>query len=845
MEQRAQLRPPQWLTRTERQLTATEAAAWLEKTPKLNKRAKYMFQGWKMSMCETWNLLEDRRLPDEGSNSPVLQQILEPAKQEADGEAEGASPTVQSIKAAWDALEWSTRKRRAEWPYLMQAALRACPDHAHLVFLATFDVKVVPSYMAETTIDFLLHMRESERTVQPARPFDVLSEQDLLAVLRHVLENSPHGYLRVRQSSFYLLIRILGSSLDDLVSLYHELVKYEHPLHKYTRLQIAGKLANSPDPKHKTLAISVLETTLAETDLDINAPQSAALCTAILTSSESGLAKTGAAENGSEPSTSAATPAELFDVLLQRGFEPNLITYTTIIRGLCLKQELDPAIQVLQLILNETKTEPDAYVYSILMNGAKMGCNYPIIQEVARSAAARVIRHPFLWNDFLQAIYLTALNEARQDPEARRPRVVPAFPLMVQAYARVFELAPLRKLFPNINLDLVAAADRGRAPYDSGTTDWSRRNQMGGQQNIVSGKNWEFSEQLAPTVRILPQLSSAELVEPTESTLATMVLGYIQSLSNPYDVISFYTHFRHLLQTGDPMAVRLVQNRGSKVHDIVVMALVQFDGMLRAALDVVSDMLRDAAASLEAGNTRAPTSASASASAGPAGPAGPSSVDMDAAGNGFHPPPSVYTWSILVNGFMLHRQHNQAESVINMMRERGIEPNLVTWNSLLAGYARSQKASNVMKTFERLEASGQEPDDFTYRGLSYLSNQTSVVRQLESRQAQAAKAAEEASSQAAFDAAFSADDAAFKVSQPTDGAASSPPVSHSGHEHGSISSPSHRVDKDLGRLGHSGARTKRRELTYDLDELNRLEGEVAEIAKMMDEEQEDGKKGSE
>lgn len=842
-EQRTQLRPPHWLTRTARQLTAAEAMAWMESTPKLDMLARSVYQGWKMAMAETWKLLEDRRLPDEGSNYPVLQQILEPTNQHADGETKGASPTVQSIKDAWGALDWSARKRQDEWPHLMQAAFRACPDRAHLVFLATFDVKFVTSYMAENTIEFWLHMREGQRAVQPAMPFDVLSGQDLLAVLQFVLKNSPQGYLRLRQSSLYLFIRMLGGSVDGVVGLYDELLQYEHPLHKYTRLQIAGNLANSSDPKYKTLAITVLEKALADTDLDINAPQSAALCTAILTSPEGGLTKAeAAAENESEPSTSVATPAELFEVLLQSGFEPNLITYTTIIRGLCLKHELDPALQVLQLILSETRTEPDAYVYSVLMNGAKMGCNYPIIQEVARSAAARVIRHPFLWNDFLQAIYLTALNEARQDPETRRPRVVPAFPLMVQAYARIFELAPLRKLFPTINLDLVAAADRGRAAYDSGSSDWARRNQLDGQTSLVSGKTWEFSEQLAPTVRSLPKLPPAELVEPTESTLATMVLGYIQSLSNPYDVISFYTNFRHLLQTGDPMAVRLVQNGGSRVHDIVVMALVQFDGMLRAALDVVSDMLRDAAASLETGKLGTPTAAATSAS----GPASPDTVAANNAnGSGLHPPPSVYTFSILVNGFMLHRQYNQAESVINMMRERGIEPNLVTWNTLLAGYATAQRAGNVMKTFERLESSGQKPDDFTYRGMSYLSNQTSIVKQLESRQAYAAKAAEEAASRAAFEDAFAADDAAFGTSPTADRGSWRTSTGSPVHEQSSTPSLAHKADKDLGRLGSFGARTEHRELTYDLRELNKLEGEVAEIAKMMDEEQEDGKSGSE
>ncbi|ERT01814.1 hypothetical protein HMPREF1624_00108 [Sporothrix schenckii ATCC 58251] len=800
------LRPPAWLPRPESHM----AGLWRKRSGVDFAKAKSVFWGWKSAVAETWNLLEDGRLPHEGSQSSVLQSILEPAHREGKAETEGASsPNVDSIRTAWAALGWSTKRQCDEWPHLMVAALRTYPGRAHLIFQATFDVDVVPSYMAEDTINFLLHMRESPKVREKAIiPFDTPAAEDLLSVLRYVLEKSPPDYLRLRQSSLYLFTRMLASSLDNVADLYHDLVRYQHPMHKNTRLQIAGRLAGSPRPEHKTLAVNVLQRALAETDLDINTPQGAALCTAILTAGEGDSVE--AAETGSSHSTPAATPAELFELLLQCGLEPNLITYTTIIRGLCLKQELDAALQVLQLMLSEAKTEPDAFVYSILMNGAKIGCNYPIIQQVAQSAAAHGVRHPFLWNDFLQAIYTTALNEARRDRQLKRPRVIPAFPLMVQAYARVFELAPLRKLLPDVNLDFVAAADF--ASSSSGASRNGPSSRLGAGTNIPSNRHWEFAAQLAPTVRSLPKLSPVELVEPTGSTLATMVLGYIQGLSNPYDVITFYTHFRRLLQTGDPMATRLVRDQSSQVHDCVVMALTEFEGMLRAALDVVSDMLRDAAAALEADKE------------------GGSAAAATSVHGGHHPPPSVYTWSILINGFMFHRQYKQGERVLNMMRERGVEPNLVTWNTLLAGYARAQRSGNTISTFERLERTGKEPDDFTYRGLSYLNDQTSVVKLLELRQARAVNAA--------ADAAGTAVDAAVPVSSEAINKAPSP-VLLSRPEQSAVSSVGRGADNGAGRPRNPGAATNHRGLTNDVDELQGLQGEVAEIAKMMDEEQRD------
>lgn len=798
--QRMKLQPPRWLRRASSQIIHL----YRQRRDIDFEVAKSVVFGWKSGVMETWKLLEDRRLPHEESYSPELRQLLEPAE----GQEGSGTPTVESIKAAWEGLDWPEQRRREEWPHLMLAALRACPDRAPLVFQATFDADAVPSYMAEDTIEFLLQMREDppnpadasvDKEVKdtsvkgpnganddtgPAHQSGLPAAQDIFAMLRLVFEKSPQDYLRLRQASLYFFARMLGGTLDDVATLYEDLVRYKHPMHKNTRLQIAGRLAGGKLPTHKTLAVNVLQTALAETDLDINTPQGAALCTAILTTSKADQAEASRLEpvnGGAEPDStspaidSAATPAELFDLLLQSGLEPNLITYTTIIRGLCLKQELDAAIQVVQLMLSEAKTEPDSHVYSILMNGAKLGGNYHIIQQVAQSAVIKGVRDPVVWNDFLQAIYAAAAKEARQEQGAKRPLAIPAFPLMVQAYARIFEIAPLRKLLPDVNLERVAAADRVDGFF-------------GAAGSFQANKSWHFLEQLAPTVRSLPQLTPVELVEPTGSTLATIIQGYIQGLSNPYDVIAFYTHFRRLLQSGDPTAMRLVRSQGTQIHDCIVLALTEYEGMLRAALDVVGDMLRDSAADAEAG----------------------ASPDLDkavaASVIGHHPAPSVYTWSILLNGFMFHRQFKQGERVLEMMRQRGVEPNDVTWNTLLAGYARAQKGGKTLNAFDQMERAGMAPDSFSYRALSYLKDDSSVLQRIQLRQARRAENATRSGVDGNMSSAdFFSPEAAY--ADP-------------------LSSPGSGRAKD-------GMRSN------NVRELQGLQGEVAEIAKMMDEEQRD------
>jgi pentatricopeptide repeat protein len=192
-----------------------------------------------------------------------------------------------------------------------------------------------------------------------------------------------------------------------------------------------------------------------------------------------------------------------------------------------------------------------------------------------------------------------------------------------------------------------------------------------------------------------------------------MLAGYVRGFQQPYDIIAFYSRFCTILRNGDPVAVRLVQEQGTLVHDIVIKALVERSGMLRVALDVIGDMLRDATAA---------AARSATFSKGNA-----TNVTLPP----LHPAPSVYTWSILLNGFLFHRQRQQAERIVYMMRAHGIEPNLVTWNTLVAGYARDQQVSKTVRALQKLEAAGYEADEFTIRAFSYLKNKEGALRKME------------------------------------------------------------------------------------------------------------------
>ncbi|CAK7206082.1 hypothetical protein SEUCBS139899_008865 [Sporothrix eucalyptigena] len=736
------------------------------------------FRFWKKSVKGTQDLLENGRLPREAKDDHLLWQILGPRESQEDGEV-GSDERIQRAKKAWLALPEEQRSK--EWPELMTQALWSGPRLAYVFFLVTFDTTTMPLYLAEDTIHFLAQVCFTATTANsggqssPSSDGLDLTGEDIFALLRHVLDAQPPikeekdlkkaARVLLQQATIFYITRSL-STTEGVWDLYKLLRLHGHALYKDTRLQIARQLARSPRPTFRMRALEVLQEALATTKLDINSPQSASVCTAILTVHEGDNGKEAKTEDDEAEPEPVATPAEMFEALLRCGLEPNLIMYTTLIRGLCLRHELNAAQQVLELMV-KNQIDPDDTVYSIMMNGAKTCGDVPALQRVADSAAAHDVRHPYVWNDFLQAIYQTAQSEVLHQPSgtmSKHVRIVPAFPLMVQAFSRMFVRTPLETLLPNVFLG-GSGSDISSPPGSS--------------------QRWEFVAQLEPTIYNLPQLPRTTMIEPTSPTLATMILGYIQSLSRPYDVISFYSHFRRLLQAGDPTAVRLVQSEGTRIHDIVIMALCKHEGMLRATLDVVGDMLRDATASMEGTGTEAPPGHS-------------------------HPPPSIYTWSILLNGFMVHRQARQGERILKMMRDRDVEPNIVTWNSLLAGYARAQKAQEAARAVLRLERAGFEPDEHTIRAFSYLIKKASALRFLEDHRAAKKAATVDASS---VDAAE-----IIKVA----GTPAGSPVAPSDAENNSLWG------------------TK----PVTVAELHDLENEVEEIAKMMDEEQRDGSSGS-
>lgn len=89
--------------------------------------------------------------------------------------------------------------------------------------------------------------------------------------------------------------------------------------------------------------------------------------------------------------------------------------------------------------------------------------------------------------------------------------------------------------------------------------------------------------------------------------------------------------------------------------------------------------------------------------------------------------PTVHTWSIVLRSYFFNDQRAAGEKIIQMMRERGIQPSRVTMNTIISGYAKRQDASAAVNALQHMEAAGFEVDSYTFKGLTRITNRKQLL----------------------------------------------------------------------------------------------------------------------
>ncbi|KAK3499390.1 uncharacterized protein B0T23DRAFT_369828 [Neurospora hispaniola] len=583
---------------------------------------------------------------------------------------------VDHMRQAWQLIPKKSRVKL--WRPVMVDALHWFPDQAPDIFRAIFQKDKSNFY---AIVDSFLYMADYLQRLKG--PVQSEYGRAVAGALLHCYHKTRKRYICLRQNTIYHILR--HATVDQVYELLVAIKEYRQPLHVNTKQHFVWYLAK--EPKYKPAAADLLREIIQDGQLDVNGLHCAALATAILTFPK---ISPGDKEDGENLPT---LRSQLNQELLEFGLQPNIIHYTTIIRNLCDNNELETAWQVYDLMTSQG-VQPDLHFYSQLLHGATLANDHRSFRRILELLPSEASQDRVIINGVLTFIHTTTVWELRKR-KMKPPVPIPSFEYMFRTYSKIFDLGPLQAL---LNIDLQSyTAETHQRELDGMAPSWS---------------GWQSMRSLRNTLALIPELEAEARIKPGNDTLNIMVTSFIRNFSQPSSLIEFYSNFRNRLKQGDPTILAFVATKGTIIHDTIIKAILEWQGtnMALAALDIVSDMLKDAAASRALFD------------------ADPQKPDLEPR----HPAPSIYTWSVLLHGFMHRREHReQGDRIFKMMRDHGVEANRVTWNTLIAGHARLQAVGKTASALQRMEAAEYKPDRFTLRAFSYLLNREGALQMMQ------------------------------------------------------------------------------------------------------------------
>lgn len=575
-----------------------------------------------------------------------------------------AMKTRQQMQAAWEKLD--IEKRRSIWPRLMISTLSTSPQSAPMVLSATLEPLPMGYALADT-----LYLIAKDFQAKPAATRAAMGEQ-IFHLLRRLLEDLPPGHMPLNQRTWGIFAKALDE--DHAASLYVKLKQCNAVLHPNTMLQFARKLSGSPsNMKHRNMAFSIMME-LSHGAIDLNQPQPASVITSLL---HCRAPQQTSAEAESFSSTRA------LQEFMERGFIPNVVTFTAYLDTLTQNREVDEVIRLAKVFTN-SGLKLDTKAFATIFRGAKHSSNAGHVREVLELSRGSSVPLTDVLNNALHAIFCYSEVEIRETRTPPSEDLKPFLP-MLRIYAKKFDMKPLQSLIPN-SLPLLLMQQPETVDSQS-TTD----------------------KTILPIVDDFVSTTGPEHLQPNLTTLATMLRAYIRSLWRPYDLMALYAYFKARLgepRTEENYAAQIVRSESSLVHDTFILAMLQQPGLTRPALDVFGDMLKDNLSANASGSKEAGSTAT-------------------------HPMPTIFTYGVLLNGLMRRRETVLAEQVTQIMKENNVDCNLATWNARIKWYAVMQNVPQTVGALQDLEASGFSPNENTFRAFGRLRNQRRALEMME------------------------------------------------------------------------------------------------------------------
>lgn len=600
---------------------------------------------------------------------PLQQESMFPLLQHED---------VSAMRRAWQELDPAERLK--QWPKLMLSTMRCTPSKSAMVLNATLD-PLPPGYAINDVLAFCAAWAVGAETQHNRQ--HALASETLLDLAVHTLEDVPPGEIPFRQRTFGLLAKALPA--EQAHELYNTLRRTSHQLHSNTKLQFAAKLGKYTNTK--PVAFEILKE-LIEDGHNLQLPQFSSTLTTLLHSPVSG-------ETPSAATQQFSSKAAL-EYFMEQGYTPNTVTFTAFLDSMAHEVDCEEVIR-LALLFAESGVKLDSRTWSNLFRTAKHSLNISNISKALDVAKVASVGYREVLNNALHAIFYFAtmeLRDGRHQPAASSSIFKP----MLRIYAKQFDLEPLQRWLPD-TLPLLLNTTPTASPTLS--------------QNVQSAPR-EYDGPILTTISDLFSNNSTKKLKPNSTTIATMIRAYIRSLHSSYDLLSYYNFFKLRLEetaNGGSFGSEMMKDQGSLIHDTFILGMTNKRGMVRPALSVFGDMLKDY---LKHSTLDEAASAGTQASSGPA-----------------HPPPSLITFNLLIRGLFSQGDVKMAEKVIQVMKEHGHEPDQVTWNTLIRGYSSMQSVSRTVTTLQAMESTGLKPDAFTFKAFGKLNDQSRAFEIME------------------------------------------------------------------------------------------------------------------
>ncbi|MCJ1427057.1 hypothetical protein MMC29_004960 [Sticta canariensis] len=192
------------------------------------------------------------------------------------------------------------------------------------------------------------------------------------------------------------------------------------------------------------------------------------------------------------------------------------------------------------------------------------------------------------------------------------------------------------------------------------------------------------------------------LIWPSRRILGFMLVIYIRQHTNSVELLNLYHRYYRFVEECHPTIATVEET--DHVANAFIFAFGQREQMLHMGVKIVNKMLQNNARSETSNSTtRMPFKLAA---------------------------PTAHTWSILAMNYARHGQQRATKKVLEMMRERGLEPDRVTWNGIISGYSALQRIDEAVATVKRMEAEGFEMDSYTLKALGRYGDRDRLLQVL-------------------------------------------------------------------------------------------------------------------